>query len=190
MGKTKEVKKVFKVLWKIIETVLSIILILISLIIVTQRVSYNEKAFLGYRIFRVQTGSMIPKYQIGDVILVKETDPEELKVGDDVTYEGKEGNFNGVLVTHQIIEIEETDEGTSITTKGIANNKEDPKITTDQINGVVQCRLQILTTITRLLNNGYIFYFCAIIPLTVYFFFAVLKGGNRRARKGRRDEEE
>ena len=65
-----------------------IVIIFVYLIIVTQRISNNDKAFLGFRIFRVQTGSMIPVYNIGDVILVKEKGLDKISVGDDVTYWG------------------------------------------------------------------------------------------------------
>lgn len=183
MSKTKDVGKVFKTIWKIIRNIITIILIIISLIIIIQRVSNNEHSFLGYRIFRVQTGSMIPKYQIGDVLLVKETKFEKLQVGDDVTYKGNDGSFSGLTVTHQIIDIEEVDGEAVIHTKGIANNLEDPTISPDQIIGVVQTRLEILTYITSLLNNAYIFYFCAIIPLTIYAFFTIIKGGSRNKYK-------
>lgn len=182
MSKTKEVKKILKTIFEIIKTLLTIVVIIMSLIIIIQRVSGDEHSFFGYRIYRVLTGSMIPKYQIGDVLLVKETKVEDLKVGDDVTYDGEEGNFTGMIVTHQIIKIDEVDGEIVIQTKGIANRLEDPKIRPDQINGVVQCRLQILTTIMNLLSNGYVFYFGAIIPITIYIFFTVIKGGNKRLR--------
>ena len=51
---------------------------------------------------------MIPKYQIGDVILVKEKDANNIKVGDDVTYLG-EAALKGLLITHRVIDIEEKD---------------------------------------------------------------------------------
>lgn len=183
MSRTKEVGKICKKILEIIRTIITIILVIISLIIIIQRFSNNEHSFLGFRIFRVQTGSMIPKYQIGDVLLVKETKFEKLKIGDDVTYQGDDGSFSGITVTHQIIDIEEVDGEMLIHTKGIANNLEDPAISPDQIIGVVQTRLEILTFITSLLNNAYIFYFCAIIPLTIYAFFTIIKGGSRNKYK-------
>ena len=64
--KTSVVKKI----WNIFMKMLTIIIAIISIIIVVQRVTNNKQSFFGYRIFRVQTGSMIPKYQVGDVILV------------------------------------------------------------------------------------------------------------------------
>ena len=101
--------KIVKTIWKILEKFIIAAIILISIIIVTQRVSNNKNAFLGFRIFRVETGSMIPKYQIGDVILVKETNIDKIEIGDDVTYNGTAGMMKGKVVTHQVIEITENE---------------------------------------------------------------------------------
>ncbi len=175
--------KITKKIWNIVSKIVTIIIAIICIIIVVQKVTNNKQSFLGYRIFRVQTGSMIPKYQIGDVILVKEIDPNKIKVGDDVTYLGKEGSTKGILITHRVIEIEEIDGKRAFHTQGIANNLEDPVIHGDQINGVVQFRMFILTLICRLLNNKYIFYFCGILPLTIYIFFRVFKNSHDKYEK-------
>lgn len=158
-------------------------IILISIIIVTQKVSNNENAFLGFRIFRVQTGSMIPKYKIGDVILVKETDINKIQVGDDVTYNGTAGTMKGKIVTHQVVEITEKEGKKIFKTKGIANNSADPLIDGSQIDGVVQAKLHIITIICTLLSNRYIFYFCGVLPITVWIFFAVIKGNIKKYEK-------
>lgn len=137
---------VTKKIWNIFMKILTIIIALISIIIVVQKVTNNKQSFLGYRIFRVQTGSMIPKYQIGDVILVKEIDTDKIKVGDDVTYLGKEGIVKGILITHRVKDIEEKDGKKAFHTQGIANNLEDPIVYGDQINGVVQFRMFFFNT--------------------------------------------
>lgn len=175
--------KITKKIWNIVSKIVTIIIAIICIIIVVQKVTNNKQSFFGYRIFRVETGSMIPKYQIGDVILVKEIDPNKIKVGDDVTYLGKEGSTKGILITHRVIEIEEIDGKRAFHTQGIANNLEDPVIYGDQINGVVQFRMFILTLICRLLNNKYIFYFCGILPLTIYIFFRVFKNSHDKYEK-------
>ena len=167
---------VLKTIWNIFMKILTIVIAIISIIIITQKVTNNKVGFLGYRIFRVQTGSMIPKYQIGDVILVKERDTNKIKIGDDVTYLGKEGATKGILITHRVKEIEEKDGQLAFHTQGIANNLEDPIVYGDQINGVVQSKMYFLTLICKMLNNKYIFYFCGILPLTIYVFFKVFKG--------------
>lgn len=180
--KTKKSKicECLKLTWRIIEKIIIIAIIIISAIILTQRLTNNEKAFLGYRIFRVQTGSMIPKYQVGDVIIVKEKSINNIKIGDDVTYWGTTGTMKGKLVTHRVVNIEEKDGQKIFYTKGIANNTIDPAVYSNQINGVVQGRLYVMTLITRALSNQYIFYFCGILPLTVFVFCAFVKSNNRK----------
>lgn len=176
-------KSVAKKIWNIFMKIVTVIIAFISIIIVVQKVTYNKESFLGYRIFRVQTGSMIPKYQIGDVILVKAKDIDKIKVGDDVTYLGKEGIVKGMLITHRVKSIEEIDGQKVFHTQGIANNLEDPIVYGDQINGVVQFKMFFLTLICRMLNNKYIFYFCGILPLTIYVFFRVFKNSRDKYEK-------
>lgn len=173
--KNKTVRKKFKILWDIIVKLVTLLIVLISLIIIVQKVTNNKESFFGYRIFRVQTGSMIHKYQIGDVILVKKQDVDKIKVGDDVTYLGESSSVKGILITHRVIDIQEVDGKKEFHTQGIANNLEDPVVYGNQINGVVQFKMPILTLLCKLLNNKYIFYFGAVLPLTLYIFFRVLK---------------
>ena len=174
--KKLDISKIFKVLWNIFSKIITILILFVSIIIVVQKVTNNKESFLGYRIFRVQTGSMIPKYNIGDVILVKEKDIDKIKVGNDVTYKGESGSVKGLLVTHRVIDIEEVEGKKVFHTKGIANNLEDPIVYENQINGVVQTKLYILSLICLLLNNKYVFYFCGVLPLTIYVGFRIFKG--------------
>lgn len=174
--KKLNISKIFKVIWNILSKIITILILFVSIIIVVQKVTNNKESFFGYRIFRVQTGSMIPKYNIGDVILVKEKDIDKIRVGDDVTYKGESGSVKGLLVTHRVIDIEEVDGKKAFHTKGIANNLEDPIVYGNQINGVVQTKLYILSLICLLLNNKYVFYFCGVLPLTIYVGFRIFKG--------------
>lgn len=182
-GQSYKRKSVAKKIWNIFMKIVTIIIAIISIIIVVQKVTNNKESFFGYRIFRVQTGSMIPKYQIGDVILVKAKDIDKIKVGDDVTYLGKDGVVKGILITHRVKSIEEIDGQKVFHTQGIANNLEDPIVYGDQINGVVQFKMFFLTLICRMLNNKYIFYFCGILPLTIYVFFRVFKNSRDKYEK-------
>ena len=170
-----QIKKILHIAWKVISKIITAIIILICIVIVIQKVTNNKQSFFGYRIFRVQTGSMIPKYQVGDVILVKETDTNKIQVGEDVTYRGETGSVNEILVTHRVKDIEEIDGQKVFHTQGIANNLEDPVVYAHQINGVVQSKMYILSFICRLLNNKYVFYFGAILPLSIYIGFRIFR---------------
>lgn len=171
----KKFLKIFKACLKILETLLTIVVVGISIIIVTQRVSDNEKSVLGYRIFRIETGSMVPNYLVGDVILVKECDINNLKPGDNITYNGLTGDVKGKTITHQIVAVNTENSKITIRTKGIANNVADPEIDGSQVIGKVIVKLNILTWLTKFINNKYIFYFFIIVPLTIWIFFNVIK---------------
>ena len=179
-SKSNIFKKAIKLVFKILYQILIVLCFILILIIVLQKVTNSNGSIAGYRIFRVQTGSMIPKYLIGDVILVKQKDVDQIKVGDDVTYLGASGSVKGMIITHRVIKIDEVDGKKEIHTQGIANNLEDPVVSGSQINGVVQFKMPILTLICTLLNNKYIFYFGAVLPLTLYIFFRVFKANYSR----------
>ena len=163
--------KILRSIISIIKFILSIIIILIVGIILVQRFSNNNISVAGFRIFTVVTESMVPKYEVGDVLLVRQTEPTDIKVEDDVTYMGKIGAFADKIVTHQVIKIESGEDGKlKFHTKGIANDAEDPLVSEEQIYGVVQTKLQIVTFLNGIINNMYGMYFLIIIPLAIIMF--------------------
>lgn len=151
----------------IIKIICAIMLVLLIFALGMQRFSNNQMAIGGFRVFNVVTKSMVPKYQVGDIIVVKSTDAEDLKTGDDITYLGKIDSFKNRVVTHQLVEIEETEEGTVYHTKGIANDTEDPTITADQIYGKVVYKCIIISALAKLMNNMTLFYIVVFIPLAI-----------------------
>lgn len=98
--------KVIKIIGKIIYVLLYIIILVTLLVVLTQRFSNNNFTIVGFRIFNVATGSMVPEYNVGDILISKEIDPNELQVGDNIVYQGEKQDFKGKIVTHKIIEKE------------------------------------------------------------------------------------
>lgn len=163
--------KTFKFVISVIKFILTALIIVIIGVILIQRFSNNNMSLAGYRIFTVVTESMVPKYKVGDVILVKEEEKTNIQVGDDVTYMGKIGSYADKLVTHQVIGIEMGNDGLlKFHTKGIANEDEDPLVSEEQIYGVVQAKLQVVTFLNGIINNMYGMYFLIIIPLAIIMF--------------------
>lgn len=159
--------KILKIIWNIIYTIIFLFVLLLVLVVFLQRTTNNEVTLGGYRIFVVATGSMVPKYQVGDVLISKEIAPEKIKVGDDIVYTGKEGSFKDKVVTHQVIFIEKENENYRIKTKGIANTGEDPEITQNEVMGKVIYKFKILTLLQKAFSNNYVFYFAIFIPIAI-----------------------
>ena len=173
-------KKAFKIIWNICKTIMWIIVILIVSVIVVQRVSNNKVTLANYSIYTVVTESMLPKYKVGDMLLAKNVDTETLKVGDDVVYMGKEGSFNGKIVTHQIIDIDNSTGVKQFHTKGLNNIVEDPVVSSDQIYGKVVTKLNILSLLSRIVMNQYGFYFIIIVPAVILVFQVFIDVKNSR----------
>lgn len=173
MKEETNTKKIFSIITTIIKIICIIALILLIAVLALQRFSNNEIAVGGFRIFNVATGSMVPKYNVGDVLIIKEVDTNKLEVGDDITYLGEVGTFKDRVVTHQIVRIEETVGGRIFYTKGIANDTEDPQITADQIYGKVIYKCVLISLLTKLMNNLTAFYIIIFIPFALLIFLQI-----------------
>lgn len=177
--------KVLKIIGNIIYVIIFIFILLILAVAVLQRTTNNEVTLCGYRIFVVATGSMIPKYEVGDVLVSKEIPPEDIKVGDDIVYTGKEGSFKDKVVTHQVIFIEKENENYRIITKGIANTAQDPEITQNEVMGKVIYRFGLLSFFQRAVSNNYVFYFVVFVPIALITYKQI-----RNATASVEDEED
>ena len=169
-----------KFLWKIIKTILIVVLALVLVVILVQRVSNNKATVGGYGIYTVVSESMVPEYNIWDMLFAKKIDPAEIKVGDDVVYQGKEGDFTDRIVTHRVIKITRHGNDYNFVTKGIANPVEDPEITADQIYGKVVLKSVVLTEISKLINTTYGFYFIIFVPFVVIVTLEIIDTVNER----------
>ena len=173
LEKIKDLKenKVLKTIWNILYTLMFIIVVLMLIVVVMQRVTNNNITIGGIRMFSVATGSMIPVYNVGDVLISKEVEPEKIKVGDDIVYQGEKGSYNGKVITHRVISIEKQEDGNyKIITQGVANNAQDPEIDQTQVYGKIICKLHILSFLGKLTRNIYVFYFIIFIPVAILVY--------------------
>ena len=167
--KIKE-NKALKIIGNILYILLFVIVLLMLVVVILQRVSDNSISLGGYRLFTVATGSMEPKYEVGDILISKEINPNDIQIGDDIVYRGKEGSFNGKVVTHQVVSIRDEEGNKKIITKGIANTEEDPEIDSTQVYGKVIYKVQTLSFISQIIKNIYVFYFIIFVPIAIIIF--------------------
>lgn len=107
---TKKIKKI----WNAVTSVLIGLMILLAALLWGFQL-------LGYQVLVVQSPSMEPDYGVGSLVYVKPVDPEQLQVGDVITFQ----LGGGVRGTHRIIEVLNEDGSLSFRTKGDANEEAD-----------------------------------------------------------------
>ena len=109
MQMPKKVKKI----WDTVSTVLVVLVVIFAIFLMGSRL-------VGLQVFNVVSGSMEPTYSVGDLLYVKEVDPDSIKVGDPITFVLNE---DLVVATHRVVAIDS--ENRQFTTKGDANETED-----------------------------------------------------------------
>lgn len=179
-------KKIIKTVLIILYQILVIMALILTMVIVLQRISANNQSIGGYKIFRVITGSMEPEYEVGEVIISKEVNPKDIKVGDDIVYLGRVGEYSGKIIMHNVVAIDTDENGDLIFhAKGLQSNSvEDPQITEDQIYGVVTYTSSILTILYDLATNIYsIFAIVIILVLNVFIAFNTPKKTKKKRKK-------
>ncbi len=178
-------KKIISIIFKVIKAILIAFLIMILGIVLVQKVSNNKAHIMGIGIYTVITESMLPTYEVGDMIFAVQVEENELKVGDDVVYQGEVDDFKGKVITHRIVEID----GKTIHTKGINNSIEDPTITYKQIYGKVVYKFGLFSIFSKLMNDTVLFYVVIFVPFTILVFLDI-KDIIEERRKDKDDEDE
>ncbi len=92
--------------------------------------------FFGFILLNVETGSMQPELPVNSLVFVQKIEPEKIEQGDIITFVM---NKDGVLATHRVKEINKSSR--TFTTKGDANNTDDPPVLWDNVVGVVRFKI-------------------------------------------------
>ena len=164
--KNEKMKKVLKIVKTVLNVVVGLFVILFLLVVCLQRFTNNKLSFFDYRMFTVVSGSMMPDYEIGDVLFSKEVQPDDIKVGDDISYFGKSGDVKDKVVTHRVTEIEKDENGNLLFhTQGTANIIEDPIVYSDQIYGKVIYKTTILSFISKTIRTPIGLVIFVIVPV-------------------------
>ena len=164
--------KVIKGILSFLEIMLLIICIIYVVFIAMQKISNNRSVF-GYRFYTVATSSMKPVYVPNDVIMVKDINYRDLKVGDDIAYYGENIGHKEMIISHRIVYISE--DYNTFKTKGVANEVEDPPIKKDLILGKITGKLPIISPINHVLRNQFGFFFLVFFPLVLVIVLEVLE---------------
>lgn len=165
--KKYEKKLIIKRLLKIVYVPIIAGIILITILAGYKKYVKHENniSILGFRQYVVATGSMEPEYNIGDLIVIRETTKEEIKIGDVINYISETGIDT---ITHRVVDIIQKDGQTYYKTKGDNNNSVDPELVNySQVKGILVFKISKLgTVITKMFTGTGITILFAVIILS------------------------
>ena len=165
-------KKILKIVPKILYDILIIFCVALILVVVWQIVTDNNESIGGYRLFRIISGSMVPEFNVDEVVICRDTNSDDIKIGDIIVYRGKTGELTNRLIMHEVIDKKEVEGNLIFNVKGIQNTTGDPDVYASQILGVVVHKSAILTLLYHLATSTYSsFIIIVILVINVFVSF-------------------
>ncbi len=123
----------------------------------------------------VMSGSMEPEISSGDLIIVGQTEPGEIRKGDIIAFFDPDGNGSSVL-THRVTEVIEDNGKLSFRTKGDANNTEDRlAVAEDKLVGIYRTRIPGAGNIAMFMQSTPGLLICVVVPLVLLIGWDILR---------------
>ncbi len=165
---------------RIFSVFLTLVTVLLLLLAILSFVSANEDtSLLGVRSYVVLSDSMVPTFSAGSLIIAYACPPENVKVGDIITYQLRSSK---TLLTHRVTAVQTVAGQPQFTTRGDANNADDTlPVEPGQVKGKVFLWLGGVGRFISLLRNPLVL----VAVLAVLFMIAFLPELVRKVRSRR-----
>ncbi len=166
--------KAQKAVTVILSVILWVVIILAAFFVFTTlatRNSDNVASIGGFTPLTVETDSMAPTFNAGDLIIIKKVDTSKLKEGDIITFHTIIENHYA-LNTHRIASIEEGTTYRSYVTKGDNNMIADQHVISDaDIVGKYVVRLPGFGKLMDFLSSAPGFFLVIVLPMAIFFVY-------------------
>lgn len=168
-----------KVLYYIIITFICIIALFLLYYIVSSQINANNEDYKPkISIYTIVSPSMTPTIKVYDVVVnVREDKPENIKVGDIITYTSKASTSEGMTITHRVVEVNKLPDGEyEYRTQGDNNSEPDSLyVSYDQVIGKEFVIIPYLGRIQFLIANQKGWLFLLLIPVSIYMLIELYK---------------
>lgn len=164
-------------------TILGTILCIILVPILALNLTLIAKSYMnedevpsvgGYFPLIVLTDSMYPVIESGDLIICHTEDPENVQVGDVISFFDPAGNGTSI-VTHRVLEVIE-DGGLKYRTQGDNNNTEDRVLVPEEnLVGVYQSRIGGAGHIAMFMQSTTGLIICVVLPIILLVTYDVVR---------------
>jgi signal peptidase len=170
-------KKALKIIFNTVAWIVLIFALLITILVFSADKNNGVSTLLGYMPMTIESDSMKPTFETGDLIITKEIDDvQSLKVGDVITFwtiiDGSK-----VKNTHRITQVNESNGSYSFVTKGDNNSVEDSLSVYqgDLIGKWTEVKISGMGKVMSFLRTKKGFFICILIPMALFFLFELYK---------------
>ena len=179
-------KKFLKLLGYIFISILILILIFDVIILIKSKVFPDKvPGIIGYTPFIVMSGSMKSKIEVGDIVIVKEVDVNNLKKDDIIAF----SNSEKLVTTHRIVNVINENGNICFETKGDSNNiKDEGLVYPADVEGVYKFKIAKIGSLILFLQEPLGFSLMMVCILLIGSIMFMIE--NRKNRNLSKEDEE
>lgn len=183
MKNNNKLKSILSFIAKLIYyAVITFICILVGFLlyyIISSQMHTNDENYKPkVSIYTIVSPSMTPVINVYDVVVnVRVDDPEDIQVGDIITYKSAAATSEGMTITHRVTEISQLPDGTyEYMTQGDNNSEPDSLyVTFDTVIGKEILIIPYLGKVQFLIANQKGWLFLLLIPVAIYLIREIFK---------------
>ena len=168
------VEKLIKLLVNIVVVFVCVIAFLLLYYIISAQIHSDDENYKpAISLYTIVSPSMDPVIKVYDVVVnVKVGSPKDIQVGDIITYKSTNSTSEGMTITHRVVEVLSSTEGTyEYKTQGDNNSEPDSTyVTFDNVIGKEVLIIPSLGRVQFLLANKKGWLFLLLIPVAIYIF--------------------
>ena len=169
----KIIKNVVTVLTSVVLWSIILLMALFTFTTLATRDDLSVSRLAGFAPLIVQSDSMAPTFQKGDMIIIRECDPAELQEGDIITFHTIINN-EYALNTHRIVEIRNAGDVRNYVTKGDYNEIEDTHVIADgDIVGRYVEKIPGLGKVMTFISGIVGFLVVIVFPMLLFFIYQI-----------------
>lgn len=174
-SKKKKVNKVINVVINVVLVIAIIFAVICTYVSFVTTSGNGVPSIFGLRLMSIQTPSMKPTIDDGDLIVSTGVEPKDLRVRDIITY-WTVINGERVLNTHRIENIYDGGGFLIFETKGDANPSVDPlTVHEKELVGKYQFRIPGVGKVFDYLKTGTGFFIVVVIPVFIFFIYHLVQ---------------
>lgn len=178
--KNKKGFKLFNFITKIISwcimSVLCVIATFLIVYIIINKIAQSQGKNAPLGLYTIISASMTPEIDVYDVVFVVQKDPEEIQVGDIISYYSSKSYFGDTPITHRVVEKFNTNNGISFRTRGDANPVVDNEIIMeDSVIGTVRMVIPALGRIQFFLASKSGWFIAILVPALGIIIYDLIK---------------
>ena len=147
--------------------------------IISSQIHANDEDYKpAVSIYTIVSPSMTPVINVYDVVVnTRVSDPNDVQVGDIITYVSKAPTSEGMTITHRVVAITKAEDGTvEYMTQGDNNSEPDSLyVRYDQVIGKEIFVIPLIGRLQFLLANQKGWLFLLLIPISIYVLFEIYK---------------